>query len=158
MEVVQLLICHGAAEGAKPLLSRALCWAADGDHAAVVKKLLDLGVPVEPQMLHQWCIDGHVACVGVLLQLGADVRGTDYEGCTALHCACKAGREACVKLLLQHGADVSTITVAGETALHLACRWNPNACHEACVKLLLQHGAEVGAVNRAGENALHLAC
>lgn len=56
--------------------------------------------------LHSAAVHGHLACMQVLLDAGADVSlATLRSRETPLHVAAKFGHAACVRLLLENGAD-----------------------------------------------------
>jgi hypothetical protein len=75
----------------------------------------------------------------LLLESGADIAETDFDGRTVLHKAADNGYEALAQLLLELGADVTRKDDSGCIALDLAA-YNG---HEAVVWLLLESGADV---------------
>lgn len=84
--------------------------------------------------------EDQVACLKLVLALGADPHATDGEGICPLHVACSLGAIGCVKLLLEeHNADATRQTKAGTTPLHLAVR----AGELEIVKMLIAKGADV---------------
>lgn len=63
---------------------------------------------------------GDEKCVGILLDNGAKVNGTDVNGATALMYAVQFGRKGAVKLLIARKADPSIKDKRGFDALYLA--------------------------------------
>jgi ankyrin repeat protein len=83
--------------------------------------------------------------VDVLLGAGADVRGRNRAGLTALHVAWRDA--ALVRLLLEKGADVHARTELGATPLQIAGT-------EAVVAILLEEGADPDAAENRGVTPL----
>ena len=106
----------------------------------------------DPQTaLHMAAECGHVECVALLLEAGADKDLANFEGKTALHLAAQRGFSEVVKLLLEAGADKDTATYDdGQTALHVAA----GNGHLEVVKLLLDAGADKDATDDGGNTAL----
>ena len=75
---------------------------------------------------------GKIACVKILVEVGADVNKNGYHG-TPLVRAAKGGHGECVEFLLSKGVDVNVCENSGCTALDLAARQG----HEACLNLLI---------------------
>ena len=101
-----------------------------------------------------------------LVESGADVRATDWTGCTPLHYACASRVEAQAKVeyMLQRDASLVNATNYSKsgvlnsrrywTPLHVAARHN----RTDCVKTLISDGkAPVNATDQWGRTALHLA-
>ena len=86
--------------------------------------------------LHWAVSNGHAACVGLLLERGADHGAKDWSGWTPLHRAAWKGREACVRVLLERGADHRAKDEDGNTPLDDATQRN----QAGCAALLRQHG------------------
>jgi len=80
-----------------------------------------VGVQWRSTPLHWAAERGHVKCVTLLLQYGADVTATDHAlGRTALHDAAHRGHVDCVAALLQSDAlNVDARTKLGRTPLLL---------------------------------------
>jgi ankyrin repeat protein len=120
-EVVRVLLERGAdphkreSDG-----TRALDWAAQEGHQAVVELLLAR----DPGLL--------------------DLQG--YNDRTALMAASGNGHVDLVRLLLKRGADPRKRVSTGETALH----WAAERGHEAVVQLLLARWVQAGPVKPAG--------
>ena len=100
--------------------------------------------------LHMAADFGHVECVALLLEAGADKDAADENGQTALHAAAWNGHSEVVKLLLEAGADKDLADFYWRTALHLAAAHG----HSEVVKLLLDAGADKDATDFGGNTAL----
>ena len=120
-------------------------------------------------------MNGHYACLELLIASGADVNTTLQDGRTNIILAVKNCHEKyaksqpaekqglnedyddhhkCIELLLKEGADVNTQCDDGWTALMLAAAYG----HSKCVEKLIQAGAKVNAVDNHGAFALLFAC
>jgi len=85
------------------------------------------------------CVQGHVDCVQLLLDNGADVSlSHPVTGHNPLLIASLMGHTNVVSILLQHGADARTVTFNGCNSLHLASIMG----HTDVVSILLRHGAD----------------
>lgn len=92
---------------------------------------------------------GHLECVKILIEFGADIQEEDIEMDTPITLAAAQGRTECVRYLLEKGADVNSYSVNG-TPLIQAAR-----CGSVeCVQLLLAHGADVHVSVSYGTTAL----
>ncbi|MBR5895721.1 MAG: ankyrin repeat domain-containing protein [Akkermansia sp.] len=81
---------------------------------------------------------GHLECVKLLIEYGADIQEEDIEMDTPITLAASNGHTECVRYLLEKGADVDSYSVNG-TPLIQAAR-----CGSAeCMQLLLNNGANV---------------
>lgn len=87
--------------------------------------------------------------VNVLLDAGADVKGRNRAGLTALHVAWRDA--ALVRLLLEKGADVHVRTELGATPLLIAATATGT---EAVVAILLEKGADPDAAENRGVTPL----
>ncbi|NLT24413.1 MAG: hypothetical protein GXX82_15335 [Syntrophorhabdus sp.] len=110
------------------------------------------------------CAHNRPAIVRLLLELGADVSATSFEGVTALHWVCHTGNLPVARILLDHGADVNAENQQASTPLHYLCT-NTGAPERTNVKedriglatLLIGKGAKVNARDMGGEAPLHFA-
>ncbi len=88
--------------------------------------------------------------VRALLDLGADVRGAQPDGATALHWASYGDAGDLATLLLAAGADVDAANDYGITPLALACENGSGAM----VRRLLEAGADPNVARATGETPL----
>ena len=96
--------------------------------------------------------DGHVKCLQVLLNAGADVNHVNSENkYTPLMWAARYGHDECVDLLIKAGADVSIGDFHSDNALMLASSYVGNI---KSVELLMEAGADVNHGNWQGSTAL----
>ncbi|RYG51006.1 hypothetical protein EON66_11245, partial [archaeon] len=77
--------------------------------------------------LHAACVKGHVACVRVLLDLGAKINATNSIHSTPLHEAVSKGHAEIVRVLLDAGARTDIVNTAGHDAMHRAIAMNQAA-------------------------------
>jgi serine/threonine-protein phosphatase 6 regulatory ankyrin repeat subunit A len=87
--------------------------------------------------LHIAAFSGHLACVKLLLEQGANVESRDFYGMSPLHLASSQGHADCIGQLLSVGADANSVDNMGQTSVHVAVQGN----RVACVGALLQNGA-----------------
>lgn len=95
---------------------------------------------------------GHLECIKILLQHGADVNDTDAEMDAAITLAAAGGHTECVRFLLQNGADVNHHSVNGTPLIRAVFSGNIE-----CVKMLLDAGAEANHAVSYGLTALKAA-
>eukprot|EP00731_Ephydatia_muelleri_P021286 Em0013g1013a len=93
---------------------------------------------------------GHMECVKMLVDKGAQGNMKPGWGVTTLMTASEAGKVEYVKLLLDSGVQVNVQSVWGETALIKAY----DKGHMECVKVLLDNGAQVNMKYQYGWTAL----
>jgi len=98
-------------------------------------------------------MNGSVALVRCLLDLGVAVDEKDQSGMTPLFVACLNGHEAIVRLLLERGADPNVGSEDdGQAPLHIACanmrQLVDLRAYGAVVRALCAGGAEVDAVDQ----------
>jgi len=100
---------------------------------------------------------GNSAIVRLLVDRGADLHATTFEGVTALMLATIANDVESMKTLLANGADANAAANKGQTALMLAS-WsdgrNIGADRMEAVRLLVDSGANLNAQDDAGRSAL----
>ncbi len=87
-----------------------------------------------------------VNVIEAMIDLGADVRYTDFQGRTYLHAAVQRGKKAAAEALINKGFDVNATDRASATPLHYAAL----AGDVEMAKMLLDHGANVHAKLSAG--------
>eukprot|EP01104_Vermistella_antarctica_P013343 TRINITY_DN4017_c0_g1_i1.p1 TRINITY_DN4017_c0_g1~~TRINITY_DN4017_c0_g1_i1.p1 ORF type:complete len:423 (-),score=86.38 TRINITY_DN4017_c0_g1_i1:104-1372(-) len=103
--------------------------------------------------LHAAAYSGHLECVRVLLEHGADVDATYNFKETPLHLASKEGHATCVRLLSEKGASVYAEDRWGDTPLHLASRYGRTS---ALQELLLAPDCDsVNVGDHDGDSPLH---
>ncbi|KAL1510667.1 hypothetical protein AB1Y20_006964 [Prymnesium parvum] len=107
--------------------------------------------------------EGHVDCVKVLLECGADATVANNDGWTALHFAARGSPKKeehsadwaeIIRALLLAGASLDARTSKGFLPLHYACA----SGHTDAVRLFLDHGASPFNASLHGATPLHLAC
>ena len=116
--------------------------------ALMIGWLLKRGAKLEPTMLHDAALKGHVESMQVLLENGATVSARNADGATPLHDAALAGQTAAALLLLGRGAEIDAKDTAhGATPLFLAASWG----RKPMVELLLERGAGKLIKNKDGK-------
>lgn len=88
--------------------------------------------------LHEAALNGHVHCLEMLMQMGADLEKSENQFGTALHIACLRGYVECVRTLLHAGANPNVIK-RHQSPLHTAALCG----YEDCTLLLIEYGANV---------------
>ncbi|KAJ4851124.1 hypothetical protein Tsubulata_002438 [Turnera subulata] len=109
--------------------------------------------------LHLACLYGHLPCVQLLLERGANLESKDEDGAIPLHDACAGGFTEIVQFLLNSANDaesvkrmLETVDAEGDTPLHHAARGE----HVDVIGLLLASGASVTATNLYGKSPCEL--
>jgi ankyrin repeat protein len=94
--------------------------------------------------LHWAAMRGHVECVKLCLEMGANVNSRDINEDTALPFACAKlnGNADVARILLDAGAFVDCTSIFGRTPLYFAVRYN----FVNVARLLLDRGAKVSNV------------
>jgi ankyrin repeat protein len=134
----------------------------DDNDVAKLKKLIEEGFDVNERItstgetaLYRASFRGHIELVKLLLQHGAKVNLTTYQGFSPLFVAAQENHENVVTLLLEAGGEVnSDAAMFGLTALMAAINKN----HPPICKILLNAGANVNARTHDGFTSLLLAC
>jgi len=110
----------------------------------------------------QWAIrKGHGPVIQTLVDYGANLNATDYQGRSALHLAVSALEEChtfdecrfcfdMIRFLIERGAAVNVADESGATPLHLAAELG----NEDVVSLLIENGASVDSQDNEGETPL----
>jgi len=110
----------------------------------------------------QWAIrKGHGPVIQTLVDYGANVNVTDFQGRTPLHLAVSALEEChtfdecrfcfdMIRFLIERGAGVNVADENGTTALHLAAELG----NEDVVSLLIENGACVDSQDNEGETPI----
>lgn len=80
---------------------------------------------------------GHIHCLELLIDAGADVHHANFLGENALHHAARSNHFQCVRALIRAGIDVHAETQSGERAIDLAAK----AAALPCLSHLLRAGA-----------------
>lgn len=106
--------------------------------------------------MHHAALNGHTACVRLLLAHDASPNLPDFRGSSPLHLAAWGGHQDIVQLLLTQSsrpADPNMQTVDNETPLHFAAQHG----HTGALTTLLAHGANPEMANSRQEKPLDLA-
>ena len=134
--------------------------AAETGNAASLRKSLDgesgrwdvIGDFDSRRPIHYAAKNGHLECIKVLLEYGADIHSEDIENETAITLAAFYGHTECVRYLLEQGANVNDRAVDGTPLIYAAQCGN-----EECVRMLLERGASVNESVSYGKTALKAA-
>lgn len=136
-----------------------LAAAAMSGDADAVRRLLDLGLPVDAvdaqgcSALLRAAGGGHAAAVDVLLARGADPQQAAHSGATPLSAAVSMRQAGIVSVLLNAGAQIEYRLPGGVTVLMLASALGmPDVAAR-----LLAAGADIHACDTQGLSALHCA-
>jgi ankyrin repeat protein len=70
--------------------------------------------------LHHAANEGHIVCVQLLVESGANVNCVNGDGATALYMASWCGHTECVQYLISAGADVNMCDNEGCSSLYIA--------------------------------------
>ncbi|KAE9619647.1 hypothetical protein Lal_00038167 [Lupinus albus] len=109
--------------------------------------------------LHLTCLYGHLECVQLLLERGANLEAKDDDGAIPLHDACAGGFTQIVQLLFNKANDtehikrmLESVDSEGDTPLHHAARGE----HVDVIRLLLSNGASPTKTNLYGKTPAEL--
>ncbi|KAH8043706.1 hypothetical protein JL720_17329 [Aureococcus anophagefferens] len=163
LETLRLLIDAGGdvnagspARGLRAARRRARRSGADGA-SADFEAPISAGVRSPRPMLGRAIVaaqGGHLACVSLLLDAGADVRAVDEEGMSAANAAQKNHGDAAYELVAR-GADPDDAGFVDDDAVAHNLLWDAVAAgNEAFAALLVAKGAACGAADARGSTAL----
>ena len=97
---------------------------------------------------------GHLECLKILLNYGANINAKNSSDWAALDDAAWTGHLDCLQELINRGAFIESRNIYdGRTPLHLAAQHG----HLDCVKELVQHGANIEAQEINGKTPAMLA-
>ena len=138
-------VCEGHSEIARILLEKRtysdlnkldtegdtlLCTAAKNGYPIILRLLVEKGADIKGKSgesydnytaLHAAVTSDKLACIRVLLELGADIEDKDFLESTPLLTAASESRDIeTLRLLLERGANISEIDALGHTVLHQA--------------------------------------
>ncbi|XP_070553325.1 LOW QUALITY PROTEIN: ankyrin-3-like, partial [Ptychodera flava] len=159
IDIVVYVLKYGAQIDAVDLHDwTALYYAAQNGQDRVIRLLVANGAQVEgvkdrETPLHVAGSRGHLECVKVLLELGANVGVKDSNTLTTLHRAANAGHHDVVTVLIGHGADVNMADADGLTPLHLASMKD----NIDVVRCLVENSADINAEDKYRTTPLHIA-
>ena len=146
IDVVRVLLDHGADVNTIYKKKTPLSSAYDGRHLEIMRLLLEHGADVDERddygdsVLNNASRDGQAEIAHLLLQHNADVNSRGFLNWTPLQGASLIGQTKVVELLLDHGADVDAQWNGHSShSLHIAIRQK----NFEIVRLLLEHGADV---------------
>ncbi|KAF3441793.1 hypothetical protein FNV43_RR15708 [Rhamnella rubrinervis] len=104
--------------------------------------------------LHLACLYGHLPCVQLLLERGANLVAQDEDGALPIHDACAGGFTEIVQLLINSANNteslkrmLESVDAEGDTPLHHAARGE----HPDVIRLLLASGASPTKTNLYGK-------
>ena len=137
--------------------AKALIWAAEKGHEAVLRLLIKDGADVNAKgkfgrfALYYAAMEGHERILRLLLDEGAMIDSQDDNGDTALQVAAFLAQEKAVRVLLDYGADVHTHDTNKWTALHGVTLLGS----DTIARLLIERGADFEALDNEGRPPLH---
>jgi ankyrin repeat protein len=137
-----------------------LIWACKGEHAGVVKYLIESGAEVNAAdkdfttALHVAAARGQSDVVEMLIDAGAGLDPPDYLKQTPLHYAAREGHVRVAEILVSRGADLEFRNAYERTPLLLVARESGSA---PIARTLLDAGADVNAEDMSGSTPLELA-
>lgn len=170
-----------AAVEREEVLRRLLFNAVGKSNALEVKRLLELGAPIDGRDRYGWTAlmraaqgfgligSSKIDIVKMLIDAHADINSRANCGFTALMHACGDSKQDKVRLLLAAGADIDTQSRYGDTALIMASSYFCKAHHStsialeeqqnqaylAHIRMLILAGANV-ALTKEGKTALDM--
>ncbi|XP_071809006.1 ankyrin repeat and SOCS box protein 5-like isoform X1 [Asterias amurensis] len=93
--------------------------------------------------LHQAATMGQLLMLHALIEDGAKVNVTTYNGVTPLHDACSTGHQYSARCLIKAGGKLNPMDIDWHTPLTRAC----SERHKDCVDLLIRSGAKLNIEN-----------
>ena len=96
---------------------------------------------------------GHLQCMIILINSGADVNGRDSDLNTALQHAASVDNVVGINLLLDNGAKIDSVNNINMTPLMVTCYDN----YTNSARVLLERGANLTFPNEEGNTCLHIA-
>jgi ankyrin repeat protein len=159
IDVVRVLLDHGANLNTIDKKNTPLISAYDGRHLEIMRLLLERGADVDAlddfsdPVLNLASKRGQAEVVHLLLQHNANVNSRGIVDWTPLYGASYFGRTEVVQLLLDHGADIDALSSGRHSPLHISIRNNlPET-----VQLLLEHGADLNIRDRKDRTPYQIA-
>jgi ankyrin repeat protein len=135
-----------------------LHWAAGQGYAALVKRLLGMGVALEARdvegrsALHHAALGGHTAALQALVEAGGDVAARDHAGLGLMQLGALAGSRYAMLLPASIGVPFSDAPGADRLSpLHLVCA----KASQGVVTELLTYGAPLHALDARRRTPLH---
>ncbi|XP_022101180.1 ankyrin repeat and SOCS box protein 11-like [Acanthaster planci] len=112
-----------------------------GNHPYVRDQEYDQRVTLghDRSSLHQAAQKGYLFMLHSLIEDGARVNITTYNGVTPLHDACSSGHVFCAKKLINAGGQLNAMDIDWHTPMTRACAEGK----KECVELLVQSGAKL---------------
>lgn len=111
-------------------------------------------VRTEYSPLFSAAANGHIECVRVLLELGADINSEDNYGATPVWIAAQNGHFDCISLLCELGANVTTTARKDKSSPLYAAAYMG---HTHCIRLLHQLGCDLNSRDSAGRSPVLVA-
>ena len=160
VECVRLLIEYGANIESGDMATTPVHSAAYGGHVRVLDYFLkECNIDVNllntngKVPLYQATIQGHTACVQLLLRNGADVNHTvNDQGETLVHIAVKESRRQILRALLEHKAKPDEAMKNGKTPLMLAVEQD----NVDFIPLIMSYGITLIKKDSSGNTVFHL--
>jgi ankyrin repeat protein len=161
VELVELLLSHGARTAEMYNSKGPLHYSAAYGHIDVVRVLLDAGanpnsVSIRPGSVTPLCKAiqyVQMETARMLIDRGADVNKSVLKGTPLLVIAAREDGLMFIRLLVENGADIDASDIDGNSALHVAVRCGDRSSTE----YLLERGANPSPQNREGKTPLDFA-
>ena len=138
--------------------------AAEADHYACARLLIEHGCPVEhwrgeekrETALHVAAANEAHRTIGLLLKHSANPNAKNAAGERPLHLAAKTQSIPCMDSIIKSGGDVNATDADYRPALHYTVNSNVKG-GSAAIRFLTQKGADLDMQDSSGNTALHLA-